>query len=85
MHQRRLVRIPCLITVMLILASIAQVQAGTVLVGPGAAMDTGQGHLVLGCNDLEVAGSLGGHATGARNVSILNGGSLTTDQLVVFR
>jgi hypothetical protein len=81
MHHRRLVWNPLLIVVMLLLASVAQVTAGTVLVGPGAGMDTGQGHLVLGCNDLEVAGSLGGHATGARHVSILTGGSLNTDQL----
>ncbi len=69
------------LTAALVLASAAQVQAGTVLVGPGAGMDAGQGHLVLGCNDLEVAGSLGGHAMGARNVSLLSGGSLNTDQL----
>jgi hypothetical protein len=81
MHRRRLVWSPVLIVVMLLLASVAQVTAGTVLVGPGAGMDTGQGHLVLGCNDLAVAGGLGGHATGARHVSILIGGSLNTDQL----
>ena len=81
MHQRRLVRVPCLITAILVLVSIAQVQAGTLRVGSGAEMDTGQGQLVLGCNDLEVSGSFGGHAAGARNVSIFNGGAVTTDQL----
>lgn len=81
MHQRRLVCSPRLIIAMLALASVAQVQAGTVLIGPGAGMDTGQGQLVLGCNDLAVAGVFGGHAAGAGNVSILAGGSLSTDQL----
>lgn len=81
MRQRGLVWNPLLITAVLVLASVAQVQAGTILIGAGAAMDTGQGHLVLGCNDLEVAGDIGGHAAGARNVSILTGGSLNTDQL----
>lgn len=71
----------CLIMAMLILAPVAQVQAGTVLIGSGAGMDTGQGHMVLGCNDLEVAGDIGGHAAGARDVSIFTGGSLSTDQL----
>lgn len=81
MHQRRFVWKALLITVMLMLASIAQVQAGTILIGTGAAMDTGQGQLLIGCNDLEVAGDFGGQAAGARDVSILAGGSLATDEL----
>lgn len=81
MSQRRLVLNIRLISAILILTSVAQVQAGTVLVGSGAEVDTGQGQLVLGCNDLEVAGGIGGHAIGARNVSILAGGSVSTDQL----
>lgn len=81
MSQRRLVWNIRLIFAILTLASVAQVQAGTVIVGSGAEMDTGQGQLVLGCNDLEIAGGLGGHVAGTRNVSILAGGSLSTDQL----
>lgn len=70
-----------LITALLVLSSLAQAQAGMILVGSGAAMDTGQGQLLVGCNDLEVAGDLGGQAAGARDVSILTGGSLSTDEL----
>ena len=81
MRQRRFVWSSRLIAVLLILASVAQVQAGMVVVGSGANMDAGQGQLLLACNNLEVAGGLGGHATGARDVSIVSGGSLSTHQL----
>lgn len=81
MHPCRPVWKALLITVMLMLASISKVQAGTILIGSGAAMNTGQGQLLVGCNDLEVAGDFGGLAAGAHNVSILTGGSLSHNQL----
>jgi hypothetical protein len=81
MSQYRLVCNIPLILAMLVLATVAQVQAGTVLVGSDAAMDSGQGQLILGCNNLEVAGEISGRAIGAGNVSILSGGSLSTDLL----
>lgn len=78
MHQR----IPVwTFTAMLVLLSAGPLQAGTVMVGPGAGLDTGAGQLNLGCNDLTVAGDFGGHVVGAGNVSVLGGGSLNTDQL----
>ncbi|TVQ40152.1 MAG: hypothetical protein EA370_04095 [Wenzhouxiangella sp.] len=51
--------------------------AGVVVVGSGSNLLTGSGQIELGCGDMEIAGSLSGEVTGARNINFTAGAALT--------
>lgn len=69
----------CLISTLLLFSTI--VHGGALLVGPGAMLDSGSGHLDLGCSQLRLAGSLRGEVHGTGHVQIEPGGFVQTDEL----
>ena len=64
-----------LLTAALVMAA-APGHAGVIVIGSGASVSTGAGHIELDCSDAEIAGSLSGSLSGARDVSFGPGASV---------